>query len=202
MPDSSGLFRTGNAVAGLFGYIKPLFLYQQIYQEYAVLPPLSEHKAVFQLSKYISGRSFRMSSKDSQKDRSTEKTFTGVYIDRATLDDIEASLPAADCRSRNEFIVKAVNHYLVSIRSDQISDLISASLEAVISARIKDTENRLARVIFKQSVEIAMLIHIICGFNHVPEDRIDSLRKMCSDQVSKLGGRYRLEDIVRFQNGE
>ena len=142
-----------------------------------------------------------MNNNDSQKEQAPEKTFTGVYIDRKTLDDIEASLPAADCRSRNEFINKAVSHYLVSIRSKQISELISSSLEAVIAAKIKDTENRLARVIFKQSVEIAMLVHIIAGLNNVSPERVNGLRQMCADHVSKLGGKYRLEDIVDFQSG-
>ena len=142
-----------------------------------------------------------MKNNDSQKEQGLEKTFTGVYIDRKTLDDIEASLPIADCRSRNEFINKAISYYLVSIRSDDVSSLITPYLESVIAAKIKDTENRLARVIFKQSVEIAMLVHIIAGLNSVDPKSIDALRKMCTDHVSKLGGKYRFEDIVDFQNG-
>lgn len=126
----------------------------------------------------------------------------GFSISERLLDLCDRSIGLDDSRSRSEFICKAIEFYIAWLNKNLYGGFLSPELESVISAKVNDTENRLARVIFKQSVEIAMLIHVICAFNHVPDDRIDDLRKMCSDQVSKLGGRYRLEDIVRFQNGE
>lgn len=36
----------------------------------------------------------------------SEKTFTGLYLDRELLDDIARELSEANCRTRNEFITR------------------------------------------------------------------------------------------------
>ncbi len=41
----------------------------------------------------------------------SEKTFTGLYLDRELLDDIARELSEANCRTRNEFINKAIRFY-------------------------------------------------------------------------------------------
>lgn len=129
----------------------------------------------------------------------SDKTFTGVYIDRSLLDEITASLSAANCRTRNEFINAAIRYYITSLGSSNYSDLLTPALESVIGAKIKDTENRLARVLFKQGVELAMLMHVVAGTNDVSPAELDELRRLCVGEVSKLSGRYSFDDAVRFQ---
>ena len=129
----------------------------------------------------------------------SEKTFTGVYTDKDTLASISAALPAANCRTRNEFINKAVRFYLAFLNNRDYSEFLTPALESVIAGKIGDTENRIARVLFKQSVELAMMMHIVAGTNDVQLEDLNKLRKMCVDEVSKLGGKYKFEDVVRFQ---
>ena len=50
-----------------------------------------------------------------------EKTFTGVYTDKETLARINAALPAANCRTRNEFINKAIHFYLTYLNNQSSS---------------------------------------------------------------------------------
>lgn len=128
-----------------------------------------------------------------------EKTFTGVYTDKETLDRINAALSTANCRTRNEFINKAVRFYLAFLNNRDYSEFLTPALESVIAGKIGDTENRIARVLFKQSVELAMMMHIVAGTNDVQQEDLNKLRKMCVDEVSKLGGKYKFEDVVRFQ---
>lgn len=130
-----------------------------------------------------------------------EKTFTGVYTDTETLSRIAAALPAANCRTRNEFINKAIGFYLAYLSNKDSAEFLTPALESVIAAKISDTENRIARVLFKQGVELAMLMHVVAATNDVQPNELDKLRKLCVDEVSKVNGRYRFEDAVRFQNG-
>lgn len=130
-----------------------------------------------------------------------EKTFTGVYTDKETLARINTSLPAANCRTRNEFINKAIQFYLTYLNNQSSSEFLTPALESVIAGKINDTENRIARVLFKQSVELAMMMHIVAGTNDVQPEDLNKLRKLCVDEVSKLGGKYKFEDVVRFQQG-
>lgn len=129
----------------------------------------------------------------------SEKTFTGVYTDKDTLASISAALPAANCRTRNEFINKAVQFYLAFLNNRSSSEFLTPALESVIAGKIGDTENRIARVLFKQSVELAMMMHIVAATNDVHPEDLNKLRKLCVDEVSRLGGKYKFDDVVRFQ---
>ena len=129
-----------------------------------------------------------------------EKITTGLYIDDSLLAEINTSLSAANCRTRNEFIIEAIRRYITTLRREDYSDLLTPALESVIGAKIKDTENRLARVLFKQGVELAMMMHVIAGTNDVSASELDELRRLCVDEVARLSGRYSFDDAVRFQN--
>lgn len=128
-----------------------------------------------------------------------EKTSIGLYIDKYVLDDIESAIPETNCLSRNEFIAEAIRFYITFLKKKNYSDLLTPAFESVVGGKIATTENHIARVLFKQSVEIAMMMHVIAGAFQIDEDNLDRLRGMCVDEVSRLGGKFKFEDAVRIQ---
>ncbi len=68
-----------------------------------------------------------------------------------------------------------------------------------ISGRIGDTENRISRVLFKQSVELAMLMHVVAATHAIRPEDLESLRKMCVGEVSKVNGKFHFDDAVKLQ---
>ena len=129
----------------------------------------------------------------------SEKTSIGLYIDKAVLQDIESVLDKTNCLSRNEFISDAIRYYVTFLKRGIYSDFLAPTLDSVIGGKIATTENHIARVIFKQSVEIAMMMHVIAGAFQIDEDNLDRLRGLCVDEVSRLGGKFKFEDAVRIQ---
>ena len=128
-----------------------------------------------------------------------EKTSIGLYIDKNVLDDIESAIPETNCLSRNEFIAEAIRFYITFLKKKNYSDLLTPAFESVVGGKIATTENHIARVLFKQSVEIAMMMHVVAGAFQIDEDNLDRLRGMCVDEVSRLGGKFKFEDAVRIQ---
>ena len=125
----------------------------------------------------------------------------GSYIDKQLLSRCDAAIPAANARSRSELISDALELYLAWLHNKDASKVLTPALESVIAGKIGDTENRLARVLFKQGVELAMLMHVVAAANDIREQDLDALRKLCVDEVSRLGGKYKFDDAVRFQKG-
>lgn len=125
----------------------------------------------------------------------------GIYIDKQLLGRCDAAIPATNARSRSEFISDALELYLAWLHSKDASKVLTPALESVIAGKIGDTENRLARVLFKQGVELPMLMHVVAAANDICEQDLDALRKLCVDEVSRLGGKYKFDDAVRFQKG-
>lgn len=128
-----------------------------------------------------------------------DKKSVSIYIDQDLLEQIDFLFPKSDSRSRNEFIVTALRYYITHLDSQKYTDLLAPAFESVIGAKIKDTENRLARVLFKLGVEVAMMMHVVAATNNIQLSEIDKLRKMCVDQVSRINGRLNFEDAVKFQ---
>lgn len=125
----------------------------------------------------------------------------GIYIDKQLLGRCDAAISTTNARSRSELISDALELYLAWLHSKDASKVLTPALESVIAGKIGDTENRLARVLFKQGVELAMLMHVVAAAHDIREQDLDALRKLCVDEVSRLGGKYKFDDAVRFQKG-
>ena len=124
---------------------------------------------------------------------------TGIYIDRDLPDIINAYLKKANCRSRNEFINQAIRHYIAFLQKEQDNEFLTPALESVLSGMIGDTENRLARVLFKLAVELSMLLHVTASQSDMGADELERLKKFCVDEVSRLNGRISFENAHRYQ---
>lgn len=130
-----------------------------------------------------------------------DKTSVGLYIDKSVLEDIEQTIKKTNCLSRNEFITEAIRHYTTFLNHKDYSDILTPAYESVIGAKIADSESHIASVLFKQGVELAMLMHVIAANYDIDEKDLNNLRRLCVEEVSRNSGKYKFDDAVRFQKG-
>lgn len=128
-----------------------------------------------------------------------ETTRIGVFIDKDLLDRCDNTVAKKQGLSRSEFISDALEFYIAWLNNDTNRKVITPIMESVVASRIQDTENRLARVLFKQGVEIAMMMHVVANTHDINESQLAGLRKLCVTEVSKNSGRYSFDDAVKFQ---
>lgn len=124
----------------------------------------------------------------------------GLFLDENLLKRCDAAVPLTDCRSRSEFISNAIDYYVTKLNCDNDTRLLLPALDEALDGRMKDTENRLSRILFKLAVEIAMMMHVVAGTNEIDGSQLSSLRQLCTEEVARLSGRYSFEDAVRFQD--
>lgn len=123
----------------------------------------------------------------------------GVFLDNELLKRCDAAVPLTDCRSRSEFICRALDFYITQLNADKDTRLLLPAMDEALDGRMRDTENRLSRVLYKLGVEVAMMMHVVAATNEIDEGQLDDLRLLCQDEVARLSGRYRFDDAVRFQ---
>ena len=131
-----------------------------------------------------------------------ERVRKGFYLEKALIEECDKMLEAADVRSRNEFISKALKFYLGYLKTNQAEDYQLQSVSSMISGTIQDTENRLARMDFKLAVEIAKLSHIMASVYEVDTETLKKLHQKCVEEVKRINGAIWFEDVYRYQNGE
>lgn len=103
--------------------------------------------------------------------------------------------------AENKTNCDALEHYLAVLNARDNSKVLTPALESVIGGKIAGTEDRLSRIIFKLAVELAMLNNIFAATYEIDPADLSNLRDMCVDEVARIGGRYRLEEAIAFQNG-
>lgn len=123
----------------------------------------------------------------------------GLILSSNLLKRCDSSVGLDNSRSRSEFVCNALEFYIAWLNNGTNHKVLTPALESVIGAKIKDTENRISRALFKQGVEVAMMMHVIAASHNISQTALEDLRKMCIDEVSRNGGRYSFDDAVRFQ---
>ena len=124
-------------------------------------------------------------------------TRVGLYIDTDLLARCDAAIPLTDARSRSEFICDAIEHYIAALNVKGSSKVLTPALESVIGGKIAGTEDRISRIIFKLSVEIAVQNHLTAGRYGFEDGYLEELRDYCVQEVATLNGRMNLADIAK-----
>lgn len=129
----------------------------------------------------------------------TEKVRKAFYIDEELLEQVDDLLEQADVRSRNEFVNQALKFYIGYLTSEKVENYMLTTISSVMHATVKDTENRMARAMYKLAVETSKLSHVIAYSHEVDEQALGKLQAKCAEEVKRLNGAIRFEDAYKYQ---
>ena len=112
-----------------------------------------------------------------------------LWVQPETMTKVEKHYKDDDCRSRSEFIEKAILFYCGYLAAKDYRDYIPNVFISTMKGTLDSLENRIANLLFKNAVEISMLSHLTAATH----------QEMCVADVKKIHGAIRLEDAVKFQ---
>ena len=101
-----------------------------------------------------------------------------------------------NCRSKNEFIEKAVNCYADMLAAGE-STTLPRAVQSAIDGRLKLFEDRIASLLYKQAVELDMLSGIIADSFQFSEEDLRRRRAESVRNVKQTNGRISFEKRVR-----
>ena len=128
------------------------------------------------------------------------KVRRGFYIEEDLLEQVDGLLEQADVKSRNEFLNQALKFYIGYLISEKIENYMLSTISSVMHSTVKDSENWMARAMYKLAVEISKLSHVIAYSHGVDEEALKKLQAKCTDEVKRINGAVTFEDAYRFQN--
>ena len=119
-----------------------------------------------------------------------------------TKQKIERWYQVDNCRSKNEFIEKAVNRYADMLSAGE-STTLPRAVQSAIDARLKLFEDRIASLLYKQTVEMDMAMSILLQSLNVSEEVLRQERAKSIAAVKKTNGQLRIEQKLRdMENDE
>ena len=104
-----------------------------------------------------------------------------------------------NCKTRSEFIEKALRFYMGYLAAEDTSEYLSRALVDTLRGTLADDENRLRTLLFKLCVEVNMMGHTVAAhFRADPVNRRE-LRAFAVDEVLRTNGKIRFDDALDLQ---
>ena len=127
------------------------------------------------------------------------KKKTTFWLPPDIIDRMDGWLKADNCRSRNEFVEKALRFYMGYLATEDTSEYLSRALVDTLRGTLADNENRLRTLLFKLCVEVNMMGHTVAAhFRADPVNRRE-LRAYAVDEVLRTNGKISFDDALDLQ---
>jgi len=124
-----------------------------------------------------------------------------VWLKPELLSRMDGWLETANCKNRSEFISKALRFYMGYLATDDVSSYVCESVSQNIRGMLTENTNRLSKLMFKWSVELNMMMHIVAA--HFKDDVSDlrALRGYSADEVKRTYGNISFDTALDIQRG-
>ncbi len=124
-----------------------------------------------------------------------------LWLHPETLKKVEKNYRDDDCKSRSEFIEKAILFYAGYLTANDYRGYFPNVIVSTLKGSLDSLENRMASLLFKMAVELSMVLHVTAANNEIDDATLSRLRGMCVEEVKRLHGSVSMENAVKFQKG-
>lgn len=137
---------------------------------------------------------------ESEQERDLKKRVS-IWLRASTRKKIDEIYQIDGCRSKSDFVERAIafySGYVLSNKSDSyLPNVITSSLKSIV----KESDNRLGRLIFKLAVELAITMNIVAFNQGVDKEVLKTLRGECIKEVKKTNGIFTFDEADNWQKG-
>ena len=127
------------------------------------------------------------------------KKRTAVWLTPGVIRRMDGWLEEDNCKTRSEFIEKALRFYMGCLATEDTSEYLSRAQADTLRGTLADNENRLRTLLFKLCVEVNMMGHTVAAhFRADPVNRRE-LRAFAVDEVLRTNGKIRFDDALDLQ---
>ena len=127
---------------------------------------------------------------------------TAVRFEPSVMDEIQCMMHDANATSMADFVRQATEFYIAYLRQKKSIDFLAPLLAQTIKNEIESVEKNISSMLFKLSVEQAIVNNIVACYNDVKAETVRELREMCSKEVAENNGIITFEEALHFQNSE
>lgn len=124
-----------------------------------------------------------------------------LWLYPETLDKVKELYRQDDCKSKSEFIEKAIRFYIGHLTADDDTSYLPNALISNLKSIVAESDNRQNRMLFKLSVEMAMMMNVLAANSEIDEESLIRLRGECVKEVKRLNGSFSFDDAVDWQKG-
>ena len=130
------------------------------------------------------------------------KTRIPLWLYPSTLEAVDRAMAQDNCKSRSEFIENAIRFYAGYLSGEDAVEFLPRALVSSLRATVQCSEDRIARLLFKLTVEISMMMNVLAAGLEIDSTQLDALRWRCVQEVKKTNGAITFKDTLKKNQGE
>ena len=132
----------------------------------------------------------------------SEKAKYTLYIDPAVLKRVDDLYKQDGCKSKSEFIEKAVSFYCGYLTAENYRDYLPKVILSTVQGTLDSFENRMATLLFKMAVELSVLNRVTAATVDVEELNLTRLRGRCVEDVKRINGCISFDQAVNDEGNK
>lgn len=116
-----------------------------------------------------------------------------VWLKPELIHRMDSHLVGDNCKNRSELISKALRFYMGYLTVEDTSEYLSRALADTLKGTVEINTMRLSSLLFKLSVEVNLLGHLVAGGVRLDQHTLQQLRDCAEDEVRRTNGKLYLE---------
>ena len=128
-----------------------------------------------------------------------EKKRFSLWASKETMQQAEDNYRADNCRSRSEYIEKAILFYTGYIHAKHAEYYLPRILSSIWQGTLGVFGDRIGKLMFKQAVECNIANHILAADTDMDVETYERLRNRSIREVKQTRGEISFKDDLIFQ---
>lgn len=124
-----------------------------------------------------------------------------VWLTDAAWNKVKNHYRTDNCSTQNEYIEKAIQFYSGYLDAEQADSYLPRVLAEVLEGKLSALGSRIGKLLFKLSVDNAVMAHVTAVSIDVDLDTLKKLRVKCIKDAKETNGEIDFEDAYKFQKG-
>jgi uncharacterized protein VirK/YbjX len=125
-----------------------------------------------------------------QENRNEAKERVVAWLYPEMIANMETLMQVNNMKNHTEFVSQAVDFYIGFLNSQTATAFLSKNLLDAIKGTLQITENRMASNLFRLSVEISMMMHLMATTLNITDEELRRLRGDALPRSKKPGAGF------------
>lgn len=117
-----------------------------------------------------------------------EKKHISLWLEEGLLKECDELIKDGSAKNRSEYFENALRFYTDYQKGKEFGEIMGQTLMKVFQSTMNSFGNRIARQMFKQSVETSKLFWLLVKKLDVKPELVDVLHNSCTEEVKKING--------------
>lgn len=128
-----------------------------------------------------------------------DKKKFALWIHPETLEKVTEIYTSDNCRSKSEFIEKAVLFYTAHLEAKDEHSMLPNAFLSTMKGMIAESDTRISRLLFKIAVELAVTMNVVAYNTDIDMVSLERLKGACVNEVKRLNGDFSFKDAYHWQ---